>query len=202
MKGIISILALALSFLPAMGETAAGVLQKAAHAAQTAKGINGTFRISQNGQSVNGTFKSTGSKFSLLTPQISTWYNGKNMWTYNASSAETMLTVPTKEEISESNPLEYLKSYNSTYTPSFSKKKMKGKYLIVLTPKSKRNAIKSIEVTINSASWKPEKFVVTGSGKSVTTITVVGLNYNVALNASAFEYPKSKYPKVQIVDLR
>lgn len=183
-------------------QTASGIMDKAAAAARAAKGITGSFTVSSSGGSFNGTLKASGNKFVFTTPSVSTWYNGKYMWTYNASSHETTLVSPTQGEIQESNPLNYLKSYNSQFIPSFSKTKVTGKYVIVLSPKSKRNAVKNVVVTLNSKSLRPEKFVVAQPSGVSTTISVKSLNYTGVVKVSEFEYPKSRYKGVQIVDLR
>ncbi len=182
--------------------TAMEIMNRAAETVKNARGISGTFSVTTSGRSFNGSLKASGSKFRFSTPAASSWYNGKNMWTYNASSRETTVVSPTASEISESNPLEYIKTYSAGYNATFSNKKIAGKYVITLLPKSKRNTIKSVEVTLNGKTLKPERFVVTPKSGAVTTVNVKSLDYTGTINASEFEYPKNKYPKVQIIDLR
>lgn len=182
--------------------TATEIMNKAAATAKNAKGISGTFSVTTSGKSFTGSLKASGSKFSFLTPAASSWYNGKNMWTYNASSKETTLVTPTASEIAESNPLEYIRTYSANYSAAFSNKKIAGKYVITLLPKSKRNTIKSVEITLNGKTLKPERFIVTPKSGAATTVNVKSLDYASSIKASEFEYPKNKYPKVQIIDLR
>lgn len=182
--------------------TATEIMDKAAGKAKSAKGISGTFSVTTSGKTFNGSIKASGSKFSFLTPMASSWYNGKNMWTYNASSKETTLVSPTASEIAESNPFEYLRTYSANYNAAFSNKKVAGKYIIMLIPKSKRNTIKSVEVTLNGKTLTPEKFVITPRSGASSTINVKTLEYSGAIKALEFEYPKNKYPGVQIIDLR
>ena len=124
------------------------------------------------------------------------------MWTYNPSINETTVITPTKEEIMESNPLEYLKTYSSSFKSAFSKKKMTGKYVLLLTPKSKSNQVKSIEIIIDAKTYKPSKFTITSSSGTVNVINIKSLDYSSILAHSEFEYPRKKYPKAQIIDLR
>ncbi len=182
--------------------TAGEVIAKAATQARNAKGISAMFTISSGNTVTNGTMKIAGSKFSIVTPGVCNWYNGKNMWVYNASSNETTLIVPTKYELAESNPFEYIKSYSTDYSVTFSTKKATGKYILKLTPKSKNSQINNIEITLNSKSYMPESFIITPKSGSKSTVTVKSLDYNASLKSSDFEYPKAKYPKVQIIDLR
>ncbi len=182
--------------------TATEIMNKAAAKAKAAKGISGSFAITSSGDRFNGTLKVCGSKFAFSTPAASSWYNGKNLWTYNASSNETTLVSPTASEIAESNPLEYIRTYSVNYNAVFSNKKLAGKQIIMLVPKSRRNTIRTVEITFDNKTLKPEKFVVTPKSGVATTIRVKSLDYTGVIRASEFEYPKFKYPKVQIIDLR
>lgn len=199
---IVLVLAVASPAFNCLAVTAQEVLRKAAATAGSAKGISGTFTISGRGNGMSGTLKASGNRFSLVTPAASTWYNGKNMWTYNSSSRETTLIVPTSAELAEINPMMYLKSYSSEYVASFSKNGVKGSYVVTLSPKSRKSVIKSVEVTVNSKSWKPVKFVITGKDNSRTTVSVKTLSYSSATSPADFEYPKSRFKGVPVIDLR
>ena len=89
--------------------TAADVMKQASDKLRTAKGVTCKFTLSSNQGKMAGTLKSAGAKFALTTPASSTWFNGKNMWTYNSSSKESTIVAPTESEIREVNPLEYIK---------------------------------------------------------------------------------------------
>lgn len=182
--------------------TAEQIMSLAAAKARNAKGVSAVFTINSSGRLINGTLKSRGNKFSLTTSTSSSWFNGKNMWTYNPSINETTVITPTKEEIMESNPLEYLKTYSSSFKSAFSKKKMTGKYVLLLTPKSKSNQVKSIEIIIDAKTYKPSKFTITSGAGTVNVINIKSLDYSSILAHSEFEYPRKKYPKAQIIDLR
>lgn len=199
---IVLFLAAVTPALDCMAVTAPEVLRKASLTAGNAKGISGTFTITAGGRGMSGTLKASGNRFYLSTPAASTWYNGKYMWTYNASSKETTLMVPTAAELSEINPMMYLKSYSSEYTAAFSKNGTKGSYVVLLSPKSRKNVIRSVEVTINSRTWKPSKFVITGKDNSRTTVTVKTLSYTAVTFTADFEYPKSRLKGVPVIDLR
>lgn len=186
----------------AFAVTAPAVLSKASQKALAAKGIDCSFSLSISGKSVNGTLKASGKLFMISTPVGTSWYNGSVMATYNPKINETTLVKPTAEELMETNPLLYLNGYSSKFTASFAKTMPKGKHVINLTPKAKRSAVKSVTVTLNAATSVPEKFVVTSSDNTVTTIVIKKLNYAASIPVSTFEYPKTKYPKAEIIDLR
>lgn len=158
--------------------------------------------MSANNGTLQGTVKSSGNKFAIETPSVSSWYNGSNLWTYNAASKETTLVKPTPAEIRESNPLEYVKNNTKEYTASFSKLKQAGKYVVILTPKKRSNEIKSLELVLNAKTYKPEKMNITLKSGVTSKIVIKSIDYNAHFSNTDFEYPSSKYNKVKIVDLR
>lgn len=181
--------------------TAEQVAQKTASVISNAKGLTASFSIQGNGNSGAGTIKSSGNKFQVILPGVGIWYNGKNLYTYSGRSNETTLVSPTAAELLESNPLLYLKSGGGGYKYSFSSVKRNGKYVVEAAPKNGKGDIKKMTFTVNSSSFKPERIVVT-TRQGTITIEIKDLKTNVAINANEFEYPKSKYPKAEIVDLR
>lgn len=177
------------------------VAQKAASVVTNAKGITATFIISANGHSSKGTIKSSGNKFSVLLPEVSSWYNGKDLYTYNSGTSETTVIVPTAQELLESNPLLYVKGGAGGYTYSFSTEKKSGKYVVDLVPRNKKNSIKKLTFTINARDFHIEKIKV-DMGGGVTTIDVSSFITSTPLSLAEFEYPRSKYPKAEVIDLR
>lgn len=193
-----------LSFVALTGSAALTpqqVVQKAAAVISSAKGISVGFTLTANGKSMKGTVKSAGQKFSVQLPQVATWYNGNALYTYNARTSETTVITPTAQELLESNPLLYVKGGAGGYSYSFSPVKMNGKYVIDLVPKSKRSGVKKLTFTVNATTFHTEKIVVSAGG-GTTTVTVNSFKAGVKIPASDFEYPKAKYPKAEIVDLR
>ncbi len=177
------------------------VARKAANTIQEAKSLSATFTITANGRSTKGTLKSSGQKFTMQLPEVSSWYNGKTLYTYNPRTSETTVTEPTAQELLESNPLLYVKGGAGGYTYSFSPVKRTGKYVIDLVPRSRKSGIKKLTFTINSTTFRPERIVVS-MGSTATTIDITSLKTGVTATAAEFEYPKAKYPKAEIVDLR
>ena len=71
----------------------------------------------------------------------------------------------------------------------------------MLIAKSSKNSIKKVVLTLDSKRMVPTSLVIAGKG-GVTNVTVSKLVAGTKLASSLFEYPKSKYPKAKIVDLR
>lgn len=202
-KFIILILSLVMATVVAKGATPSpeAVVSKAAGIIGNAKGITANFRMTSGKHTTAGTIKSAGKKFSVILPEVSTWYNGKALYTYNPRTNETTVTVPTATELLESNPLLYVKGGAGAYTYSFSKNTPKGKYVVDLLPRKKNTGIKKLIFTIDAKSFLVERIeVLADGGKSV--IDVTSFKTDVVPPSSEFEYTSRKYPKAEIVDLR
>ena len=204
-KVYLAILALIVVALPSYSQnklTADQVLSKSVALLTNAKGISADFTISGGGNSGKGTIKSAGSKFNVVMPTFEVWFNGKNMYTYNKRSSETTLVAPTTSEIAEANPLMYVKGAQGNYTASFSAEKKNGKFIIDLVPKKRTNDVKKLTLTIRASDYLPEKIVAIPKSGSQIVIAISQLKTNQNFSTSVFEYPKSKYPKVEVIDLR
>ena len=181
--------------------TAEQVAQKAAAVISNAKGISATFTIKVDGRGMKGVLKSNGSMFSVILPQVSTWYNGKSLYTYNPRTSETTVITPTAQELLESNPLLYVKGGAGGYSYSFSPVKRNGKYVVELVPRSKKSGVKKLTFTISATDFRTERIAVeTASG--LTTVDITSFKSGVSIPVSEFEYPKARYPKAEIIDLR
>lgn len=177
------------------------VVQKAAAVITNAKSIRAAFTVSAGGKTTKGTINNMGEKFTVQLPEFSTWYDGKNIYTYNPRTSETTVVVPTARELLDSNPLLYVKGGAGGYTYSFSPVKRNGKYIVDLIPRSKKSGIKKLTFTINAGNFRTERIAVSlGSGQTV--IDVTSFATGISFSPSDFEYPKSRYPKAEIIDLR
>lgn len=177
------------------------VAQKTASVISSAKTISAAFTINGNGRKSQGSVKCAGNKFAVSLPEVSTWYDGKALYTYNPRIAETTVTTPTASELMESNPLLYVKGAGSNYYYKFTTVKRNGKYVVDLTPIKRSTGINKLTITVNSENFHPERIVVTTSA-GVMTIDITSFKTGMPIPAADFNYPKSKYPKAEIVDLR
>lgn len=183
-------------------ESAEQVLKKTAAKVKNAGGISASFSMNSGGQIISGTLKSSGNRFAIETGSHSTWYDGKTMWTYSKKSAETTVTTPTPGEVAEANPVALVNSYSGSFTAQYAKSQPKGSKTIVLTPKTKSMGLKSVHVTISDASGLPTQIVMVPSSGTRITVSVTGVKTGQSFAQNVFTYPKSKYPKAEIIDLR
>lgn len=190
--------------LPAQAQnklTAEQVVQKAAAFITGADGLSASFTLSGAGHSTKGTVKSSGKRFAVILPEVSSWYNGKDLYTYNPRTQETTVVTPGAQELLEANPLLYVKGGAGSYTYAFAPEKAAGKYIVVLTPRSRKSGIRKLTVTVSASDFRPEKIVVDAGG-GTTVVAITSVKRGAALPASDFEYPAGAYPKAEIVDLR
>lgn len=189
--------------LSAKGEkTAAQLVTECNAKIRQAGGLTAVFSMSSSGQTVNGRMKTSGSKFVIDTPTTSTWYDGKSMWTYNSRSRETTVVSPTSAELAETNPLLLINSKISQYSVSYAKNQKAGSKTIVMTPKTKGSGIKSMHVSISTSTFLPTKLVAVQASGGTITINLSSIKTGQGHPDTTFAYPKSKYPKVPVVDLR
>lgn len=182
--------------------TASQIVAKASQRITRAGSVTAGFRYSGGGQSGLGTLKASGKKFIVETPGMSSWYNGKNLWTYSAVSRETTVVTPTSGELAETNPLTYMTSASASFTFSFGRGDSPVRRIIVLTPKSRKLGVKGVILELEGKTLNPLKIIVRGGDGSVSTIVITKFQLGKGLPASNFEYPKNKYPKIKIIDLR
>lgn len=168
---------------------------------ETARSLTADFAMTVNGQKINGKLLSKGAKFAIISNAVSNWYNGKDLYTYSSASNETTVFCPSASELAEVNPLLYLKSV-SEYKVSTTKAKKAGIETVVLIPKRSGTGVKSITLELDSKTYLPKTISIIPSSGAKIMVSLSGVKLNAPVDDSSFSYPKSKYPKVQIIDLR
>lgn len=202
LMSILMIVCCSISLSAATTLTAQDVLTKTVNKINSAKGITCSFSLHANGRKISGTLKSSSNKFAITCAAYSSWYDGSKMWTYNPSTKETTLTIPSATEIAETNPLSYVRSYSNSFKHAFAKEKHSGLYVLTLTPIKRVQGIKSITLYVSTSNFTPSRIKITMSNGTSTDIALSSVNYSANLPASTFVYPAKKYPKVEIIDLR
>ena len=72
------------------------IMDKAANGFKSAGGLSATYTlIGRNIAKQSGSIKVQGNKFAIQHPMLSTWYDGKTLWNYNADSNEVTISNPT-----------------------------------------------------------------------------------------------------------
>lgn len=182
-------------------ETAPALIARCSKAYSTAWSLDVSFSMSGKMGTTSGTFKCAGRKFAFVTGMASSWFNGRDMWTYNPRTNETSIITPDAEEIAQNNPFAVIMSMSQNFNAAYAKNQPTGSIVVVLLPKSAKSQIKKVLLTLDAKRCVPQKIVI-NDASGTTTVSVKRFAANTAVAASAFEYPKGKYPRVKVVDLR
>lgn len=184
----------------AIAATPAEQLRDAAARLNKAKSVTAGFVISSGGAKAEGTLTTKGRKFAIITPQSSTWYDGAAITVYNPASREATVWTPTPAELAESNPLLYL-STAGNYNVTAGTGGGKGERVLLLTPKRRGGSVKSIRLVLGATDMLPRSMRIT-TGSGTTDITIRNLRLNPAVADATFLFPRSRYPKAVVTDLR
>lgn len=184
-----------------MALTASEVFDRGKAKITGAKTLQADFIMKMNGRQISGKIFSKGNRFALISSLTSSWFNGTSLYTYDAGAGETFLSTPTLAELREVNPLLFLSSAQD-YKITASKKKKTDIETVVLLPKRNGGAIKSVTIELDSKTFLPKSVKITPSTGTAVDITISNVRLNAEISNSTFEYPKSKYQNVTVIDMR
>lgn len=187
------------------------ILDKAATAYENANGISASFtlntrsEVQKMSESFEGTIQMKGDKFTLITPDMSTWFDGKTQWTYVERNDEVNVSTPSGEELQFTNPAMLLRVYKKGFTPAYIGESTaangKTAYDIKLTPK-KKGDILSVELQIEKFSGYPVKIRIEAKNGISNTIHISDLKTGVNQSDDFFVFKESEYPDAEVIDLR
>ena len=172
---------------------------------RNAPGVSASFTLkgdTQSGIYMQGALKMKGEKFSLETNDMTTWYDGKTMWSYAASMQEVNITEPTRQELVEINPYMLLDSYKQSFTAVELKSTHKGERSFALTPTKRNTSVKQIILTVATATMLPISFEIIGNNNNRMLVAITNYNDKNVIPDTAFTFDAAKYKGVTIVDLR
>jgi outer membrane lipoprotein-sorting protein len=152
--------------------------------------------------SENGYLIMKGEKFYLNTQSIQSWYDGKTQWSYLTDNEEVNISSPTKEEIQAISPYHLLKRYKSDYTYIYiGQSKRKGKLVHEINLTSKSDIINDIKLIISDDN-KPVAILFYRNNKLMSEVNITSLQTDSKIDDKQFRFDKTKYPQVEIIDLR
>lgn len=182
-------------------ESAIQILDKAAAKAKSAKSLKAAYTISADGHKQSGTLTISGDKFIIASPEIASWYDGRTQWTYSTQTGEVNITEPTAEELQQVNPFAIISSFRKHYKATLLKSAA-GQKKIKLTAGNPKSDIKSVILTLNSATLYPSNIELTMSNRRIVNISVNAIAEAGAIPLSEFRFDPKKHPGVPVVDLR
>ena len=152
--------------------------------------------------SENGYLIMKGEKFYLNNQSIQSWYDGKTQWSYLTDNEEVNISSPTKEEIQAISPYHLLKRYKSDYIYIYiGQSKRKGKLVHEINLTSKSDIINDIKLIISDDN-KPVAILFYRNNKLMSEVNITSLQTDSKIDDKQFRFDKTKYPQVEIIDLR
>lgn len=192
-------------------QNAVSILDKAASAYENSNGISASFTLNTRSdvqkvsESFEGTIHMKGNKFTLVTPDMTTWFDGTTQWSYVERNEEVNVSTPTGEELQFTNPALLLRMYKKGFTPKYigesTASSGKSAYDIELTPKKKGDILK-VELQIEKSSNFPAKIRIEAKNGISSTIHISNLKTGVNQPDDFFVFKENDYPDAEVIDLR
>lgn len=195
----------------ARAQNATDILDKAAAAYERSNGVSASFTMRTHSEmqkvaeSFEGTIQMKGDKFTLATPDMTTWFDGKTQWVYMERNDEVNVSTPTGDELQMTNPALLLNSYKKGFTAVYKGESTaasgKSAWDVELAPKKKGDILK-VELQIEKTSNFPATIRVEAKNGISTTIHISKYKTGVNQPAAFFVFDEADYPDVEVVDLR
>ncbi len=187
------------------GRDAEAFLDKAIDRLQRSTGVTASFTLrgdSRNALCLKGELKMKGKKFYLRTQDMTTWYDGKTMWSYARNINEVNITEPSTQELISLNPYYSLSQYKKAFAVSELKSAHSGERRICFIPTDRNSPLSRVVVTFATATLSPIAFEITDLNKNTTHISVTDYNTKASLPAQTFIFSADQCPQADIIDLR
>ncbi len=162
-----------------------------------------TFSGTTEQGSTSGTMLLQGKKFQLSTPEMITWYDGKQQWSYIPENEEVNLTIPTEKEMQAVNPYAFLNLYKKGYDISLRESTLRGEqtFEVHLLAQDDRFSAQEIYVDVRRSDYMLLCIRVR-QDKDWHRISIRSIQGGQKFQDSDFVFPKDKFPNAELVDLR
>jgi len=202
MKRIIATILTSLTMLLAMAQAPNVILDKCVAAINAGGGATASYSITSAQGTSKGTIAMQGNRFRVISPEAKCWYDGKSQWSWTPLTGEVNITSPTPDELQLTNPIAAAQHFKANYNMKRAKAKTAKTQVLKLTPKKKKDSIKTIWLYFDETNslLRTARFEL--SDGSVYTIKITDYKHK-SLPASTFTFDKSQVPAgTQVVDLR
>jgi outer membrane lipoprotein-sorting protein len=130
--------------------------------------------------------------------------DGKTIWTYLPDAAEVQINSVDETDESAFTPTKLLSSYTEDYKAKNVKEvtfKNRTVYAIELEPLKDKN-YKSVELKIDKEKLNIAQLTIYDKSKNVFKYTVNDFQSNLPLKPADFTFDPSKYPNIEVIDMR
>ena len=133
------------------------------------------------------------------------WFDGDTQWVLLKDLDEVNISNPTENELTSISPLALLGLYKEGFAlkdPQTRNVNGTESFVIEMTPTNEKGDFKKISVIINKAHTRLLQANLTMQNNSINRIDIKSYNSNYKFGDSEFKFDKSKYPTVEVIDLR
>lgn len=153
--------------------------------------------------SLSGTLVSNGNKFTLISPEYEDYSDGKNVWHFVKNNNEVELTQ-VNDENNVLNIVGLIERYAKDFRPKLIREEKRGNSIvniIDLIPKGK-SSIAKIRIASDKNTNRLKEMTI--NIREGNTYTYIFNKYETGIKVrdNDFVFPKNKYPKAEIIDLR
>lgn len=167
----------------------------------SAPAVEAVFTINGGSGPVQGSVIISGSKYTMTTPQMSVWYDGRTQWTMLENTREVSVTEPDAAELMAVNPFAILSDHQQHYTAR-RLADSSGRYRVELVPRDKNSVIKRYIIFVNQTTGWPSALTVDFDDDRRIEVVIESIAASKAKASSTFVFDKKKYPAAEIIDLR
>lgn len=202
MKRIVVALFTCMAAMLALAQTPAAMIDKCVTAINASGGATADYSITTAQGTSKGSIAMQGNKFRVISSDAKCWYDGKTQWSWSPLTGEVNITTPTADELQMTNPIAAAQHFKANFNMKKAKAKTANTYVIKLTPKNKKDNIKTLWLYFDQTTSLLRTARFEMSDKSVYTLKITGYKHK-SLHGSTFTFDKSQVPAgTQVVDLR
>lgn len=166
-----------------------------------------SFTMSNDAAGINetntGNIALSGNKYKVTLNGIEIISNGKTMWTYMKDANEVSISAP-ESDPNALNPAEIFTIYEKGFKNTFAGETTQARKKLAkieLIPTTKRDFSKVI-LLIDQANSQIVSATMNGNDGNTYIIKVSSMNTSKKYTDATFEFNKSKFPGVHVVDMR
>lgn len=144
-----------------------------------------------------------GDKYQLKIAGQEIICDGKTIWTYIADADEVQINEVNEDD--SFSPTKLLSSYTADYDAVLEKEYTENNrhyYLMKLKPKDKNSGFDYVHLKIDKDRMQLDAFILYDFDQNVFSYIITEYLTDVALPANAFTFDATKYPGVDIIDMR
>jgi len=201
MKRLLTILPLLLWALLGNAAQPSEVLRKCADKIKSAPSLYVTYTVTADGHTSDGLLVIQGDMFTISSPGMRSWFDGKTQWTYASQIGEVNIITPTPEEVRQINPMAIIRTFATAYTTQ-PLKATAGKTAVRLKAKDAKADITSADITIDDKTLYPTGITLSMSNNQKVKLDIRSVNTGSRLPVDNFRFDRTHFPGVNVIDLR